>query len=127
MTKLGFFLTVCLLAAVAAGCVELDRQRTALKPRVIGDAALVRKPGVSVSMPDPSGLSGGIPGDSDGLYRVGKTDTLTGIARRFYGDAAYSRYIKERNADLLREAGGLKRGLVIELPRMMKPEDMSSG
>lgn len=49
-------------------------------------------------------------------YRVQAQDTLSGIARQFYGDAARYHDLLSANADKLRSANDLREGMVLIVP-----------
>ena len=114
------FFTCLALAVALAGCVETGRRRVQLSPELIHDARVLKKPGITVTVPRPEGLSGFLLDKSERLYRAAKTDTLVVIAERFYGDRSMSSRLYEANRDLLRASGGLKRGMVIVLPRFVE-------
>jgi len=49
-------------------------------------------------------------------YRVSKTDTVAGIAVKFYGNRDRSLEVYAANKEVLKDAGGLKRGMILALP-----------
>lgn len=114
-------LTAVALAALAAvGCVELGRRPagytvTVENPWQVGGA------GLPISRARPGGLAGIDYGEDASLYRVSKTDTLPGIAIRHYGDRRYTYDLYIVNGAMLKEAGGLKRGMVLRLPKLDRP------
>ena len=53
---------------------------------------------------------------SNRLYDVRKGDTLSSIARRFYGDKKYAQNIFAANRDLLANPNALQVGMTLQLP-----------
>lgn len=111
---------ICVAAVLAAlsGCVEMKRTNKALAPEIIGDSIKVRKPGIAASMPRTEGLADVKFASIEGFYRVAKTDTLVSITEKFYGDTRYMRQLVERNKDIINAGGGVKRGMVLVIPRL---------
>ena len=116
--KLGLVLALALVsfAAVQAGCSQ-PREKAA------GDVANlpVASPqtghvivAVQPEQPRPEPPVNAPPPGA--RYRVSKTDTAKSIALRFYGDEDFAQDIVEFNKEAIRQAKGLKAGLVISLP-----------
>ena len=111
---------LALVVFAAGGCMELGRRPagytlTIENPRQVGGT------GLPVSSARPGGDSGMDYGEDAPLYRVSKTDTLSGIATRYYGDRRYTYDLYLVNGRLIEETGGLKRGMTLRLPDLEKP------
>ncbi len=70
--------------------------------------------------PDFSQVNAGASSDASsapaGTYTVVRGDTLSGIAKRFYGDAGLWPLIQEANADLIRDPDRIQAGWVLAIP-----------
>jgi nucleoid-associated protein YgaU len=104
--------------ALLMGCVNLGSYPVSSRTEARGDLWKVKRPGIAPSVPASGGLAGLTVTGVNAFYRVAKTDTLVSIAERFYGDRRYAEKIAELNNDALMRAGGLKRAMVIALPRV---------
>lgn len=120
MSRITRAICAAVVLAAVFGCVELKRTNKALAPEIIGDSIKVRKPGVAASMPRAEGLADVKFASIEGFYRVAKTDTLVSITERFYGDTRYMRQLVERNRDIITASGGMKRGMVLVIPKLEK-------
>ncbi|MHC4713882.1 MAG: hypothetical protein ACYTAN_11520 [Planctomycetota bacterium] len=108
-------LAACVCLALA-GCVELERKQVGLKASVENPLEIGAKD-LPLSLYF-GGLGDPETGADSSYYRVGKTDTLVSIAEEFYGSRAYAERVYRTNEGLLRRAGGLARGMILELPRL---------
>jgi hypothetical protein len=116
VSRLGILIIATMLAAALSGCVRTGTARVTLTPELYDDPFPLRKPGVIIRTARPQKMYESGLDRREAFYRVAKTDTLVSIAEEFYGDRAMGWAIQERNREALREAGGLKRGMVIVLP-----------
>jgi len=117
VARAACLMCLVLLAASAAGCVELSRRDMHRPTEIIGDGVRVRKPAVAATVPRTDGLKGTRYSEIEGFYRVAKTDSLVSIAQKFYGDRSFVREIQERNRDIL-ASSGCTRGVVLVLPKV---------
>jgi len=104
---------------LACGCVELSRRPVSISATV-ENPWQVGRAGLPISSARPGGL-GGVDYQDAALYRVSKTDTLSGIALRHYGDRRYTYDVYLANGEKIKEAGGLRRGMIIRLPKLEEP------
>ena len=113
-----------LAVLLLAGCTEVSKRRVRLEPTITRGQDQGERPPVAVgSRPVEPPRTYKVTG-SIGFYRVAKTDTLISIAKRFYGNARFARELGNVNSQRIDEAGGLKRGLVLVLPKI-EEEDRS--
>lgn len=76
-------------------------------------------PAPAYTAPEPSYTAPATPAGTAGrpaTYTVVKGDTLFGVARKFYGDAAKWRTIHEANRDVIPDPNKLKPGQTLRLP-----------
>lgn len=109
------FVTAVIMLAAAGGCISTNRE-------VMSTTTSMENPweigatNVPSSLPWGGGRVEAPDRDAWAYYRVGKTDSLTGIAIRYYGDRRYSEDIFLFNKKALQKSGGLRRGMVLILP-----------
>ena len=58
----------------------------------------------------------GVPGGAGRSYTVKAGDTLSKIAKEFYGDASQWKKIQAANADLIRDPDKIQQGWTLKLP-----------
>ncbi len=116
----AYSLAMATALLAGSGCTELSRKQTGMNATV-ENPWQVGRAGLPISQARPGGLGRLNYGEEAMLYRVTKTDTLTDIAIKHYGDRRFTYDIYLVNGTKLKEAGGLRRGIVLKLPKMDEP------
>jgi len=103
--------------ALLTACRQTKQSSPRTAPMAAAPAAAAPTPVVVIPQPAPPQPAVPVtPPPAGAHYRVAKTDTAKSIAVRLYGDERYAEDILNLNKDAIRQARGLKPGMIITLP-----------